>query len=165
MLFVVELASAKYLYFNALTDDVANIWVRNLRQTHINIDARISTKTRLLADNCRRFVDHNKPRQGCWFQWNTGLQTGVGVKCGIVSFAFFVLEVVCIWWRVCTACGFVRLHEFGWIGDKGNVTFLPFVLLAFMLLFNCIAGPKFKCSKQCGCVRQKMNNASTARMY
>lgn len=121
MLLVVELASAKYLYFNALTDDVAKIRVRNLRQTHINIDARISKKTRLLADNCRRFVDHNKPRQGCWFQWNTGLQTGIGVKCGIVSFEFFVLKVVCIWWRVCTACGFVRLHEFGWIGDKGNV--------------------------------------------
>jgi hypothetical protein len=109
------------------------------------------------------------PRQGCWFQWNTGLQTGVRVKCRIVSFNFFVLEVVSIWWRVCTACGFVRLHEFGWIGDKGNVivcwlSFSPFVLLAFMLLLNCIAVPECKC-KQCGCVRRKMNNASTTRMY
>jgi hypothetical protein len=24
---------------------------------------------------------------------------------------------------VCTACGFVMLHEFGWIGDKGNFAF------------------------------------------
>ncbi len=79
------------------------------------------------------------------------------MKCGIVSFEFFVLEVVCVWWGVCTACGFVRLHEFGSISDKGNVivcwlSFLPFMLLAFMLLLNCIAVPKFKC-KQCGCVR------------
>ncbi len=70
---------------------------------------------------------------------------------------------------MCTACGFVRLHKFGWIGDKGNVIaigfrFLPFVLLAFMLLMNCIAVPKFEC-KQCGCVRRKMNNATTSRMY
>ena len=130
MLFVVELASMKYLvYFNALTDDVAKVRVRNLRQTHINIDARISKKTCLLADNCRRFVDQNKPRQRCWFQWNTGLQTGV--KCGIVSFDFFVLEVVCIWWRVCTACGFVRLHEFGWIGDKGHVIVCWLLFFAF----------------------------------
>ncbi len=33
---------------------MAKIRVRNLRQTHIDIDARISKKTRLLADNCRR---------------------------------------------------------------------------------------------------------------
>jgi hypothetical protein len=70
---------------------------------------------------------------------------------------------------VCTACGFVRLHEFGWIGDKGNVNifkflFLAFVLLVFMLFFNCIAVPECTC-KQCGCVRRKMNNASTTRMY
>ncbi len=102
MLLVVELASAKYLYFNALTDDVAKIRVRNLCQTHINIDARIRKKTRLLADNCRRFVDHNKPWQGCWFQWNTGLQTGVGVKCGIVSFEFFVES--CLHLVACVHC-------------------------------------------------------------
>ncbi len=94
MLFVVELASMKYLvYFNALTDDVAKVRVRNLRQTHINIDARISKKTCLLADNCRRFVDQNKPRQRCWFQWNTGLQTGVGVKSSIVMFDFLCCEL------------------------------------------------------------------------
>ncbi len=102
---------------------MAKIRVRNLRQTHINIDARINKKTRLLADNCRRFVDQNNPRQRRWLQWNTGLETGVGVKCSIVSFEFFVLKVVCIGWRVCTACGFVRLHKLGWIGDKGNVIF------------------------------------------
>ncbi len=67
MLFVVELASAKYLKFNALTDDVAKIWVRNLHQTHINIDARISKKTRLLADNCRRFVDNKMPGKDAGF--------------------------------------------------------------------------------------------------
>ena len=91
MIFVVEIVSAKNLSFIALTNDVAKVRVRNLCQTHINIDARISKKTRLLADNCRRFVDHNKPLQRCWFQWNTGLQTGVGVKCSIVMFDFFML--------------------------------------------------------------------------
>ncbi len=89
MLFVVKLASAKYLLFNALTDDVAKGRVRNLCQTYINIDARIRKKTHLLADNCRQFVDCYKPRQGCWFQWNTALQIGVGVKCSIVMLEFF----------------------------------------------------------------------------
>ena len=93
MLLVVEFASAKYLYFNALTDDVAKIRVRNLRQTHINIDARISKKTCLLADNCRRFADHNKPWQRCGFLWNTGLETGVGVKCGIIMFDFLCCKL------------------------------------------------------------------------
>jgi hypothetical protein len=59
MLFVVKLTSTKYLLFNALADNVAKVRVRNLRQTHINIDARISMKTCLLADNCRQFVDQN----------------------------------------------------------------------------------------------------------
>ncbi len=68
MLFVVKLALAKYLKFNALTDDVAKVGVRNLCQTHINIDSRISNKTNLLADYCRRFVDCYKPGQGSWFQ-------------------------------------------------------------------------------------------------
>ncbi len=91
MLFVVKLTSTKYLLFNALTDNVAKVRVRNLCQTHINIDARISTKTCLLADNCRQFVDQNKPRHRCRFQWNTGMQTGVGVRCSIVMFDFFIL--------------------------------------------------------------------------
>ena len=76
-----------------LTDDVAKIRVRNLRQSHINIDARISKKTCLLADKCRRFVDHNKPWQRCGFLWNTGLETGVGVKCGIIMFDFLCCKL------------------------------------------------------------------------
>jgi hypothetical protein len=40
---------------------------------------------------------------------------------------------------MCTACGFVRLHKFCWIGDNDNVnvfwlSFLPFMLSAFMLV-------------------------------
>jgi hypothetical protein len=69
------------------------VGVRNLCQTHINIDARISKKTRLLADNCRQFVDCYKPWQGCSFQWNTGLQTGMGVRCNIV-----MLDFLCCTW-------------------------------------------------------------------
>ena len=100
MLLVVKFAAAKYLLFNALTDDVAKVRVRNLCQTHINIDARISKKSCLLADKCRRFVDCYKPRQGSWFQWNTGLQTGVGLLCSIVMFGY----LLCAWSTCCSVC-------------------------------------------------------------
>jgi hypothetical protein len=136
MLFVVKLASAKYLQFNILTDDAPKVRVRNLCQTHINIDSRISKKTHLLAENCRQFVDQNKPRQGCWLQWIIGLRTGVGVRCSIVMFDFFMLRVVTIWWHVCTACGFVRMHEFGWIGDKGNVNVFWLSFFGFCAVRN-----------------------------
>ena len=80
---------------------MAKVRVRNLPQTHINIDARISKKTRLLGDKCRQFVDQNKPRQGCWFQWNTGLQTGVGSRCSIVIFDFLCCELSPAFGGVC----------------------------------------------------------------
>ncbi len=76
---------------------MAKVKVRNLRQTHINIDAMISKKTSVLADNCRKFVDHYKPWRGCRFQWNTGLQTGVGGRSNIVMFDFFMLCLFNMW--------------------------------------------------------------------
>ncbi len=73
-----------------------------------------------------------------------------------------MLCFVTIWWLVFTACGFVRLHGFCWISDKGNVTFCA---VSVHVAFDCIAVPECQC-KQCGFVRQKMNtNASTTRMY
>ena len=63
-----------------------------------------------------------------------------------------------------TACGFVRLHEFGWIGDKGNVIVYRLSFFAFCAVSVHIAVSTIKC-KQCGCVRRKINNASTTRMY
>jgi hypothetical protein len=70
---------------------------------------------------------------------------------------------------VFTACGFVRLHEFCWIGDKGNVnviwlSFFGFCAVSIHVVFDCIDVPECKC-KQCGFVCLKMNNASTTRMY
>ncbi len=60
---------------------------------------------------------------------------------------------------MCTACGFIRLHEFDcWL------SFFAFNAVSVHVALNCIAVPKFKC-KQCGCVRRKINNASTTRMY
>ena len=68
-----------------------------------------------------------------------------------------------------TACGFVRLHKFCPIGDKGNVNvswllFFAFCAVSVYVVFDCIAVPECKC-KQCGFVRQKMKNASSTRMY
>jgi hypothetical protein len=107
MLFVVKLASAKYLLFNALTDDVAKGRVRNLCQTYINIDARISKN--------RQFVDHYKPCQGCWLQCNTGLQTGVGVRCSTVMFKF----LCCMWLMSCSMCALlvVLLRYMSFVGS------------------------------------------------
>ncbi len=68
-----------------------------------------------------------------------------------------------------TACGFVRLHKFCWIGNKGKVnvfwvSFYAFCAVSVHVVFDCIAVPECKC-KQCGFVRRKMNNASPTRMY
>ncbi len=67
-----------------------------------------------------------------------------------------------------TACGFVRLHELCWIGDKGNVivfwlSFFAFCAVSIHHIIDCIAVPECNC-KQCGFVRRKMNNASTTRI-
>ncbi len=149
---------------------MAKVRVRNLHQTHIKIDARISKKTCLLADNCRHFVDHYKPWQGCWLQWKPGLQTGVGVRCSIVLFDFLCCELSTVVSVLFTACGFVRLHKFCWIGDKGNVnilcwhSFFAFCAVRIHVVLDCFAVPECKC-KQCGFVPQKIKNASTTRMY
>ncbi len=49
-----------------------------------------------------------------------------------------------------TACGFVRLHKFCWIGDKGNVIlfwllFFVFCAVSVHVVFDCIAVPECKC--------------------
>jgi ribosomal protein L37E len=70
---------------------------------------------------------------------------------------------------VCTACGFVRLHNFCWIGENVNVnvvwlSFFAFCAVTVHVVFYCIVVSECKC-KQCGFVRQKMSNASTSRKY
>ena len=70
---------------------------------------------------------------------------------------------------MCTASCFVRLHKFGWIGDKDNVnifwlSFFAFCAVSVHVDFKRFAVPEYKC-KQCDFVRRKMNNASTTKMY
>ncbi len=47
---------------------------------------------------------------------------------------------------MCTACGFVRLHEFGWMGDKGNVIVCWLSFFAFRAVSVHVAFELYCCA-------------------
>jgi hypothetical protein len=90
-----------------LTDDVA-------KEIYINLVSK------LMPELVRRLV--------CWLITADNLLTTIspGKDAGFIGILAcrLVLEfgiVIFDYVSVCTACGFVRWYEFGWIGDKGNV--------------------------------------------